>query len=260
MATTDPRVEVSVDPFPGDDAPPPGVAPGVLRIHGEAVDAASVSETDLDRWRAECLAAFPSEPYQVLYADPPWRYRSMGPVKGKMSYPTMTLTELKALPVARACAPTCVLFLWCTNPLLTQALDLMKAWGFEYRTVFKVWLKRDSSGTPVMGCGWWSRPSTELLLVGTRGQGYMKWKAVFNERQEHESVRRAHSEKPAEIRDAIARFFPGTTRLELFARHTSPGFDAWGLEVPGFYKRCAGDTSGGDTSGGETSVEKQNET
>ena len=208
----------------------------VLHVHGRPVDPASLTADQLRQLRAECLAALPKKKYQVLYADPPWAYRQLGKVEGRMAYPTMTLADLKALPVPELCASPCVLFLWCTNPLLDQALDLMKAWGFQYKTVFKVWLKRTPGGAPVMGCGWWSRPSTELVLCGARGAGYTKWKAKFDERQEFAGLRRAHSEKPPEVRQSIADFFPGATRLELFARHLSDGFDAWGLEVPGFFR------------------------
>lgn len=213
-----------------------------FRVHDRAVDPATVSRTRMDAWRAECLAKFPSgaKKYQVIYADPPWTYANMAAaIEGVPKYPVMTLDALKALPVSRAADSTAVLFLWATNPLLEQAFELIRAWGFEYKTVFKTWLKRFPNGNPVMSMGYWSRPSTELLLVATRGGGYMKWKTTFSERQEHASVRGRHSEKPVEIRDQVHAFMDVPNRLELFARNAAPGWDAWGLEVPGFYKKNA---------------------
>ncbi len=212
----------------------------VLTIHGQRHPVARLSEAQVEAWRAECLATFPAGAaarYHVVYADPPWSYLRMGKVEGRTPYPTMSLDDLKKLPVPRICAPTSVLFLWVTNPLLDKGLDLIKAWGFEYKTVFKVWCKRAASGNTISGPGWWSRPSTEMVLVATRGGGYMKWKQTCSEPQEFTGVRRRHSEKPAEIRDAIRTFFefPGIRRIELFARSRGQGFDAWGLEVPGFF-------------------------
>lgn len=212
--------------------------PAFISIDGQARDLAETDAAQLDAWRAACLAALPSgKKYQVVYADPPWSYRDNGQIEGKPTYPTMTLDDLKRLPVRGMCAPTSVLFMWATNPLLPQALEVIKAWGFEYKTVFKVWLKRSvANDTPLCGVGWWSRPSTELVLVATRGAGYMKWKRTHSEPQEFASRRSTkHSQKPPEIRDSIANFFDVQHRIELFARDTDPRFDAWGLEVPGYY-------------------------
>lgn len=208
-----------------------------LFVNGEAHAVATMSQAQLDRWTQECLATFPiGRKYQVIYADPPWQYSHMPGSEGLTPYPTMTIDDLKRLPVPQVAADTSALFLWVTNPLLRQGLDLMHAWGFEYKTVFKVWCKRFPNGKPVSGCGWWSRPSTEMVLVGTRGKGYMQWKQTYSEPQEFEGLRRRHSEKPDEIRESIRTFFdvPGMRRLELFARTKGAGFDAWGLEVPGF--------------------------
>lgn len=212
----------------------------VITVHGKAHDLSKVRKAQLDAWRAECLRKFPAGgAYQVLYVDPPWQYwggRTLN-LEGQTAYPTMTLEELKRLPVGRAAAPTSVLFLWATNPMLSEAIELARAWGFEYKTVFKVWLKRTVGGTPVVGLGSWSRSSTELLLVATRGKGYMSWKTSRSEPQVFEGPRTRHSEKPAAVRDAVRAFLRVPRRLEVFARTTAPGWDAWGLEVPGFFHR-----------------------
>lgn len=232
-------------------AGPSGVAEGdalvehkgvdqVLTIHGQPHPVSQLAQAQVEEWKAACMARFPmGAKYHVVYADPPWRYHRMGKVEGRTPYPTMSLDELKNLPVPRICAPTSVLFLWVTNPLLDKALELIKAWGFEYKTVFKVWCKRAASGNTISGCGWWSRPSTEMVLVAARGGGYMKWKQTCSEPQEFTGVRRKHSEKPVEIRDSIRAFFDcptGLRRIELFARSPGEGFDSWGLEIPGFFR------------------------
>jgi N6-adenosine-specific RNA methylase IME4 len=216
--------------------------PAFITVDGQARDLAQTPAAQVDAWRAACLAKLPaSKKYQVVYADPPWTYRDNGAVEGKPTYPTMSLDDLKSLPVRAMCAPTCVLFMWATNPLLPQALEVIKAWGFEYKTVFKVWLKRSvADNTPLCGVGWWTRPSTELVLVATRGSGYMKWKRTHSEPQEFASRRSTtHSRKPPEIRDSIANFFDVQHRIELFARDADLRFDAWGLEVPGYFAAAA---------------------
>ena len=207
----------------------------IISVHGKKVDLSLTSRARLDVWRAECLKKLPAtKKYQVIYADPPWQYNPMGNTHGRMTYPTMSQDDLKRLPVGQLADSTSVLFMWATNPLLPQALDVMRAWGFEYKTVFKVWLKRSAAGAPLCGIGWWSRPSTELLLVGTRGSGYMKWKRTNSEPQEFQSARGRHSEKPAQVRESVRTFMAVPNRIELFARTTAPGFDSWGLEIPGF--------------------------
>jgi len=199
----------------------------------------AVNDPGMETWKRECAAAFPSGGcYQVLYADPPWQYKlasTPGTLNGVAPYPTMTEAELARLPVAAAAASTSVLFMWSTGPQLEQAIRVMRAWGFEYKTVFKVWLKRTQQDKPVFGTGVWSRSSAELLLVGSRGSGYTKWKTTNSEPQEFCSQRGAHSAKPDALRDAVRAFFDVPRRLELFARTLAPGFDAWGLEVPGFF-------------------------
>ena len=187
---------------------------------------------------AACRAAFPSDRrYRVIYADPPWRYERA--CLGALPYPTMSLEELEALPVRDIADSDAALFLWTSNPMLESAFRLIRAWGFEYKTVFKVWSKRRADEkSPALVPGYWSMSSVELLLVASRGC-MQKHKRVFNETQEFESTRARHSEKPHEIRESIERLLdadgcPHNRRIELFARHTCEGWDAWGLDVPGY--------------------------
>lgn len=190
----------------------------------------------------DCLSVFPRQrKYQVLYADPPWRYESDGNLAVK-PYPTMSLEELKRLPVRDVAADDSAMFMWTSNPLMEKALELMRAWGFTYKTIFKVWTKRTQSGAPARLPGYWSMSSTEMLLVGTRG-AMQKYKRVFDESQEVSAERGPHSQKPACVRDGIARLLEVDRRLELFARHVVQGWDAWGLDIPGFV-HCEGLAAG----------------
>jgi N6-adenosine-specific RNA methylase IME4 len=194
-----------------------------------------MSLTFTDEDVARCASLFPSgdKKYRVIYADPPWEYSSNGNLKEK-PYRTMKRGDLRALPVPSICDADCALFLWTANPLLDEALLLMKAWGFQFKTVYKVWTKRNvASGTPAITPGYWSLSSTELLLVGARGS-MQKYKVVFNDRQEVAAPRGNHSEKPASIREDIRRLLNVENRIELFSRHVCDGWDAWGLDVPGF--------------------------
>lgn len=195
----------------------------------------------LTQYKAQCRAAFPThKKYKVIYADPPWEFKSSGSDKienqATNHYPVMPLKDICELPIKDITDRDCALFLWACNPLLPQAMTLIKEWGFEYKTVFKVWTKRSKNGNPVCAPGWWSRGSTELLLVGTKGSP-LKNKTTNSERQEYASIRGAHSEKPDEIRQAVSDFLsvPEGSRLELFGRKTVVGWDVWGLECPSYF-------------------------
>lgn len=206
-----------------------------------------MSLTFSDEDVARCRSLFPiDKKYKVIYADPPWEYASSGNLKEK-PYRTMTIQDLKQLPVADISDKDCALFLWTANPLLDQAIEVMKAWGFKFKTVYKVWTKRNSqSGTPAITPGYWSLSSTELILLGVKG-AMQKYKEVFNDRQEVASPRGRHSEKPHFIRDDIRRLLNVDSRLEIFSRHICDEWDAWGLDVPGYMHYCNGMSNPGKT-------------
>jgi N6-adenosine-specific RNA methylase IME4 len=163
--------------------------------------------------------------YGVIYADPPWRYSSppMGDVAraNEQHYPTMEIRDICALPVPAA--DDCVLFLWGTVPMLPQAIQVLAAWGFTYKSAI-AWFK-DKAGT-----GYWVRGQYELLLIGVRGRvpapspGEQPPAVI-------EAPRGRHSQKPGIFADEIARLFPNVTKLEMFAREVRPGWDVWGNEV-----------------------------
>ncbi len=187
--------------------------------------------------------------YGAILADPPWLYATWSgkgrdrcpdarPFKGAPArhYDVMTLADIKALPVASWAAPDCALFLWATTPMLPQALDVMATWGFAYKATAFVWAKpnRKSPGWAI-GTGHWTRANAELCLFGTRGKPKRKSRAV---RQLIVEPRREHSRKPDCTRERIMALVDGPY-LEMFARSTLPGWDAWGDQVGRFDEAAA---------------------
>jgi N6-adenosine-specific RNA methylase IME4 len=135
----------------------------------------------------------------------------------------MSPAEIRALPVADLAAESCVLFLWTTAPCLEQAIEVIRAWGFEYKTGL-VWDKE------IIGMGHWVRGQHEHLLVASKGSPPLPPTesvpaSVFRER------RREHSRKPKASYRIIESMYPALRKIELFARQTRPGWDVWGNEV-----------------------------
>lgn len=162
--------------------------------------------------------------FNVILADPPWTYdqRASETRQVERHYPTDKLAEIKALPVADIAAEDCVLYLWATVPLLPEAMEVVDAWGFEYKTAL-AWVKDR------IGMGWWARSRFELLLICTKGkpptpEAQNRPDAVI------EAPRREHSRKPDEAREIIEQMFPGAKRVELYAREKRDGWHTWGNE------------------------------
>ena len=168
--------------------------------------------------------------YPIIYADPPWRY-SAKKVQGAAEnhYPTMSIDELCALPVESLEAKDCLLFLWATFPMLPEALRLIKAWGFSFKTVAFVWLKQNrKSPTWFYGLGRWTRGNAEICLLAKRGNPKRHSASVH---QFIISPIEQHSKKPDVTRDKIVELAGDLPRVELFARQKIPGWDVWGNEV-----------------------------
>jgi len=174
---------------------------------------------------------FPEGKYSVIYADPPWHFTTWSARgRGRTAdawYDTMSLADVKALPVAPLAASDCVLLLWAIDPMLHVAFDVIKAWGFTYKTVGFYWVKTNRDGSPFMGLGHWTRMNPEVCLLATRGHPRRLSASV---RKLVTTPRRAHSQKPDEVYDSIETLITGPY-LELFARRTRPGWDSWGLEA-----------------------------
>ena len=160
--------------------------------------------------------------YQIIYADPPWRYTPA--VKNRRvenHYPTMHIKDILSMKISAE--KNSVLFLWATASKLPECLSVMGAWGFKYKSQLS-WDKK------IIGMGYWFRGQHELLLVGTRGRFHPptpenRISSVWSER------RTIHSKKPDGIRMWISRCYPGFTKIELFARQRVDGWDAWGNEI-----------------------------
>ncbi len=174
-------------------------------------------------------AALPEGKYRVIYADPPWQYgnRSSGDLATRYGgasdhYPTMPLDDICRMPVVDYALPNAVLFLWATSPMLPDALAVMSAWGFQYKTSF-VWDKVRHN------FGHYNSVRHELLLVGTRGSCTPDASVLFDSVQVIE--RNGHSEKPVEFRTIIEALYTWGPRIELFARRRTDGWDAWGNEL-----------------------------
>ena len=196
-----------------------------------------------------------SEHYRVIYADPPWTFATYSD-KGKgrsaeAHYDCMSIKEIAALPVSTWAAEDAVLLLWTTDPLLEKALEIIRAWGFAYKTVGFYWAKLNkSSGYPChqsrgpepedksqgrlvfdensffTGLGFWTRANPETCLLATRGKPKRMSSAV---KKLVIAPRREHSRKPDEVYDRIESLCDGPY-LEMFARHSRPGWDNWGLQ------------------------------
>ena len=168
--------------------------------------------------------------YQAIYADPPWDYqqcRLSG--SAKKHYPTMRIEELCALPVADIADRDCALFLWATFPQLPEALRLIQAWGFVYKTVAFVWLKQNRKAlTWFYGLGFWARSNAEICLLATKGHPKRQSAGIH---QLVISPVEHHSKKPDEVREKIVALMGDVPRIELFARQQTPGWDVWGNEV-----------------------------
>lgn len=165
--------------------------------------------------------------YDILYADPPWRYErgTSSPSRTTENhYPTMELEEIKALGNEIKSNINALLFLWATAPKLKEALEVMEAWGFEYRSC-AVWDKL------VLGMGYWFRIDHELLLVGRKGEfptppPNKRISSLFRSR------RQKHSKKPDLIRTLISEWYPDAKKIEVFARDHFTGWSVWGNEAP----------------------------
>jgi len=176
-------------------------------------------------------------PYGAIHADPPWRFETWGGADGnhrgaEQHYPTLDSEALQALPVAELAARDCALFLWIVDSHLAQALELMAAWGFGFKTVAFVWVKTRPGSTCGLraSMGYWTRKDCELCLLGTRGAPRRQHKDVW---QAIVAPKREHSRKPDEAARRIERLVPGPY-CELFARAPRPGWDVWGNQVDRF--------------------------
>lgn len=176
--------------------------------------------------------------YQIIYADPPWSYSNFqgkGKSHGDVSahYQTMSQQEMESLPIREMAADNCILFMWATFPNIQEALSLVRAWGFTYKTVAFTWVKTRGAGI-YSGLGFYTNANAEICLVARRGKFIRASKCV---KQIVMSPLGRHSEKPAEVRDRIISLCGDLPRIELFARQQTPGWDVWGND-PSLKEPC----------------------
>lgn len=199
------------------------------------------------------LALRPAGGFGLIMADPPWSYE-MRSAKGytkapEGQYATMKPADIAGLPVELLAAPDCLLWLWAINPKLPEALEVIRAWGFTFKTA-GTWVKRTTRGRDAFGTGYILRSSNEPFLIGTRGtpkttratrsmiptyddgfhslQGGGDWPSGTIT---IEALAREHSRKPDEAFRAAEALMPGVQRLELFSRQRRAGWTVWGNEV-----------------------------
>ena len=171
--------------------------------------------------------------FDIIYADPPWDYKGQRQHSGQggvdtgganVHYPTVTVEDMGGWDIKSIAADNCLLFMWSSSPHLDQAIELGKAWGFKWATVAFVWYKQRTNP------GYYTMSECELCLVFKRGR-IPTPRGARNVRQFVSEERGRHSQKPTEVRDRITRMFPNQSKIELFARETSDGWDTWGNEL-----------------------------
>ena len=189
---------------------------------------------------ADLLAASDGGSFACILADPPWQFTNrtgkMAPEHKRLSrYGTMNMAAIAALPVAEISAPTSHLYLWVPNALLPEGLQIMKAWGFSYKSNL-VWHKvRKDGGSDGRGVGFYFRNVTELVLFGVRGKNARTLKPGRRQVNYLGTRKREHSRKPDELYPLIEACSPGP-RIELFARGARPGWTVWGDQAADGYE------------------------
>ena len=178
--------------------------------------------------------------YPVILADPPWSYSDRGCIGAVAEqYATLSLEQICSMPVAQLASRDCVLFLWATYPKIQDALAVINAWGFTYKSIAFQWLKLYSGGEPFFGLGRWTRGNTEPVLLATRGKPSRVGRDVsqlvgidaFMDEELVAACVGSHSAKPPQVRTKIERLMGECSRLELFARERVDGWDAWGNQI-----------------------------
>ncbi len=168
--------------------------------------------------------------YQIIYADPPWKYQ------GEMMNSSVTdhynwasLEDICKIPVKDIADDNCALFMWVTMPKLNEFMAVVQAWGFEYKSCAFVWVKLNKNNMGYfMGQGRWTRANPEICIFATKGHPK---RIAADVRQLIVSPIQEHSRKPAEVRDRIIQLVGDLPRIELFARQKVEGWDCWGNEV-----------------------------
>lgn len=177
---------------------------------------------------------FPDKKYNIIYADPPWNYRDKRDKHPRLCggaaahYKTMKIEDIKNLPVRNIADENCILFLWATFPCLPEALEVIKAWGFEYKTLGFNWIKTNKKNDkPFFGIGHYTKSGSEICLIAIKGRPNIIDNSISSTLI---APREEHSKKPDIVRDRIVQLCGDVPRIELFARQVANGWDGWGDE------------------------------
>ena len=172
---------------------------------------------------------FPDKKYGIIYIDPAWTYedKALAGNRGACcKYDVMSNAELKELPIQKIADENCILFCWATYPKLSDALDLIRSWGFTYKTVAFTWIKTNKkSSSYFMGMGRWTRANPEIVLLATKGKPKRLDAGIS---QIIVSPVQEHSKKPNIVRDKIIQLVGDLPRIEIFARTKVHGWDVIG--------------------------------
>lgn len=171
---------------------------------------------------------FPNKKFQTIVVDPPWQFRRH-PKSVAPNYKLLTLEDIKSMPIKNIAADNAHLFLWVPNALIKEGIEVMRSWGFEYKTMI-TWVKHQ------MGIGNHFRNSTEQILFGVRGRLPILQK---NLRTWFLADRREHSRKPDEFYRIVEKASPGP-RIDIFSREKRDGWDQWGDQIDFFNKNQTG--------------------
>ena len=196
--------------------------------------------TELERTIADFRAFTAGKRYRTIYADPPWQFQNrtgkVAPEHKRLSrYSTMTVPEICRLPVAEAADEKSHLYLWVPNALLPEGLEVMRAWGFSYKTNI-IWEKVRKDGMPDgRGVGFYFRNVTEILLFGIRGEKNRTLDPGRSQVNLLRAIKREHSRKPDEFISLIERCSPAPF-LEMFARGSRLDWDMWGNQATEDYE------------------------
>ena len=175
----------------------------------------------------------PNKKYSIIYADPAWSFKVYSD-KGKdrsaeNHYSCMNVKDIKELPVNNIAKKDCVLLMWVTYPNLLEGIEVIKSWGFTYKTCGFSWVKKNKKADSFFwGLGYWTRANNEICLLATKGKPKRVSKSVHQ--IVYEPIGK-HSKKPDCVRNKIVDLCGDLPRIELFARERTNGWDCWGNEV-----------------------------
>lgn len=199
-----------------------------------------MTKTELDITIANFRNYTAGKKYKTIYADPPWQFQNrtgkVAPEHKRLNrYNTMSLDEIKQLPISEITDEKCHLYLWVPNALLPEGLDVLQSWGFEYKTNI-IWEKVRKDGLPDgRGVGFYFRNVTEILLFGIKGTKNRTLNAGRSQVNLIRSIKREHSRKPDEFISLIERC-SSAPFLELFARGNRQSWDMWGNQASDDYE------------------------